>query len=83
MFAHQRFGACAFLGFDRVQHAFVLIVGDGQQAPRFRQVPVAMLDAIVGVVHEIATRLGLASPNIDALLGLTRVFARRRGLYPA
>ncbi|HNW62664.1 MAG TPA: 2-dehydropantoate 2-reductase [Piscinibacter sp.] len=40
------------------------------------------LDAIVGVVHEIATRLGVASPNIDALLGLTRLFGRVHGLYP-
>ena len=40
------------------------------------------LDAIVGVVHEIATRLGLPTPNIDALLGLTRLFGRVRGLYP-
>jgi 2-dehydropantoate 2-reductase len=41
------------------------------------------LDAIVGVVHEISTRLGVASPNIAALLGLTRLFARVHGLYPA
>jgi 2-dehydropantoate 2-reductase len=40
------------------------------------------LDAIVGVVHEISTRLGVASPNIAALLGLTRLFARVHGLYP-
>jgi 2-dehydropantoate 2-reductase len=40
------------------------------------------LDAIVGAVHEIARRLGLATPNIDALFGLTRLFARERGLYP-
>jgi 2-dehydropantoate 2-reductase len=40
------------------------------------------LDAIVAVVHEIAQRLGVATPNIDALLGLTRLFARVRGLYP-
>jgi 2-dehydropantoate 2-reductase len=40
------------------------------------------LDAIVGVVHEIAQRLGLATPNIDALLGITRLFAQMRGLYP-
>ncbi|HEU5294548.1 MAG TPA: 2-dehydropantoate 2-reductase [Burkholderiaceae bacterium] len=41
------------------------------------------LDAIVGVVSEIAQRVGVATPNIDALLGLTRLFARTRGLYPA
>ncbi|MFT3803710.1 MAG: 2-dehydropantoate 2-reductase [Burkholderiaceae bacterium] len=40
------------------------------------------LDAIVAAVTEIAGRLGLATPNIDALLGLTRLFARGRGLYP-
>jgi 2-dehydropantoate 2-reductase len=41
------------------------------------------LDAIVGVVHEIARRIGVATPNIDALLGLTRLCARTRELYPA
>jgi 2-dehydropantoate 2-reductase len=40
------------------------------------------LDALVTVVREIALRLGIATPNIDALLGLTRLFARVRGLYP-
>jgi 2-dehydropantoate 2-reductase len=40
------------------------------------------LDAIVGAVHEIAQRVGVATPNVDALLGLTRLFARGRGLYP-
>ncbi|CAN5916913.1 2-dehydropantoate 2-reductase [soil metagenome] len=40
------------------------------------------LDAIVGVVHEIAQRVGVATPNIDALLGMTRLFGRVRGLYP-
>jgi 2-dehydropantoate 2-reductase len=42
------------------------------------------LDSIVGAVHEIGRRLPapvLATPNIDALLGLTRLFARGRGLY--
>ena len=41
------------------------------------------LDAIVSVVREIAQRVGVATPNIDALLGVTRLFARTRGLYPA
>jgi 2-dehydropantoate 2-reductase len=41
------------------------------------------LDAIVSVVREIAQRVGVATPNIDALLGLSRLFARTRGLYPA
>jgi len=40
------------------------------------------LDALVGVVREIAQRVGVATPNIDALLGLARLFARTRGLYP-
>ena len=40
------------------------------------------LDAIVGVVREIASRLDLATPNIDALFGLARLFGRVRGLYP-
>ena len=41
------------------------------------------LDALVGAVHEIAGRVGVAAPGIGALLGLTRVMARQRGLYPA
>jgi 2-dehydropantoate 2-reductase len=40
------------------------------------------LDAIVGVVQEIGQRLGQRTPHIDALFGLTRLFARVRGLYP-
>ncbi len=40
------------------------------------------LDAIVTAVHEIGQRLGIATPNIDALLGLTRLFGRVHGLYP-
>jgi 2-dehydropantoate 2-reductase len=40
------------------------------------------LDAIVGAVHEIGERLGEPMPNIGALLGLTRLFGRVRGLYP-
>ena len=40
------------------------------------------LDAIVGAVQEIGQRLGLATPNIGALLGLIRLFGRVRGLYP-
>ena len=41
------------------------------------------LDAIVGVVREIGRRVGVDTPAIDALLGLTRLFAQQRGLYPA
>lgn len=40
------------------------------------------LDAIVGAVHEIAGRLEIDTPAIDALLGLTRLFGRVHGLYP-
>ena len=40
------------------------------------------LDHIVSAVREIARRLQIATPNIDAILGLTRVFAQARGLYP-
>lgn len=40
------------------------------------------LDAIVGAVHEIGRMLGMPSPNIDALFGLTRLFGRVHGLYP-
>jgi 2-dehydropantoate 2-reductase len=41
------------------------------------------LDAIVGAVHEIARRFELPTPAIDALFGLTRLFGRTHGLYPA
>ena len=40
------------------------------------------LDALVGAVSEIGRRVGLPTPHIDALLGLTRVFAQVRGLVP-
>jgi 2-dehydropantoate 2-reductase len=40
------------------------------------------LDALVGAVHEIGARLKIATPNIGALLGLTRLMARERALYP-
>jgi 2-dehydropantoate 2-reductase len=40
------------------------------------------LDALVGAVAEIGRAVAVPTPNIDALLGLTRVFARQRGLYP-
>ena len=40
------------------------------------------IDALVGAVHEIGQRLGIPTPNIDTLLGLTRLMARTRGLYP-
>jgi 2-dehydropantoate 2-reductase len=40
------------------------------------------LDAIVAAVQELGQRLNLVTPNINALLGLTRLFARSHGLYP-
>ena len=40
------------------------------------------LDALVTAVREIAQMTGQATPNIDALLGLARLNARVRGLYP-
>lgn len=41
------------------------------------------LDAIVGAVQEISQRLGMPTPHIDALMGLTRLFGRVHGIYPA
>ena len=41
------------------------------------------LDALVGAVREIGARVGVATPAIDALFGLTRLFGRVHGLYPA
>jgi 2-dehydropantoate 2-reductase len=40
------------------------------------------LDALVGAVRELGARVGVATPNCDALFGLTRLFGRVRGLYP-
>jgi len=40
------------------------------------------LDALVGAVREIGQRVGVATPNIDALFGLTRLFGRVHGIYP-
>jgi 2-dehydropantoate 2-reductase len=41
------------------------------------------IDVLLTAVREIAGHVGIATPNLDALLGVTRVFARTRGLYPA
>jgi len=41
------------------------------------------LDALVGAVREIGARVGMATPAIDALFGLARLFGRVHGLYPA
>jgi hypothetical protein len=35
------------------------------------------------LMHEIGTRVGEPAPNIAALLGLTRLFARTHSLYDA
>ena len=40
------------------------------------------LDALVGAVREIGARVGVPTPSIDALFGLTRLFGRVHGLYP-
>ncbi len=40
------------------------------------------IDALVSVVREIGQKVGEPTPNIDALLGLARLHARTRGLYP-
>ena len=39
------------------------------------------LDALVASVREIGQQVGVATPFTDALLGLTRLMARGRGLY--
>jgi 2-dehydropantoate 2-reductase len=40
------------------------------------------LDALVTAVRELGQLTGVATPFTDALLGLTRVYARAKGLYP-
>ncbi|MDQ3628923.1 MAG: 2-dehydropantoate 2-reductase [Actinomycetota bacterium] len=40
------------------------------------------LDALVGAAVELGSFVGVATPWTNALLGLTRVAARARGLYP-
>jgi 2-dehydropantoate 2-reductase len=40
------------------------------------------LNALVNAVHEIGQNVGVETPNIDTLLGLARLFASVRGLYP-
>ena len=39
------------------------------------------IDALVTSVHEIGKLVGVPTPNVDALLGLVRLYARTRGLY--
>ena len=40
------------------------------------------IDALVAAVREIGVHLKTTTPSVDALLGLTRLMARERGLYP-
>jgi 2-dehydropantoate 2-reductase len=40
------------------------------------------IDALVAAVREIGQRLGQPTPSLDALLGLVRLMAQERGLYP-
>ena len=39
------------------------------------------LDALVAAPREIAARFGVQTPNMDVLLGLSRLMGRSRGLY--
>jgi 2-dehydropantoate 2-reductase len=39
------------------------------------------LDALLAAPREIGRAMGVPTPNMDALLGLTRLFAETRGLY--
>ena len=40
------------------------------------------LDALVASVVEIGAACGVPTPDIETLLGLARLHARVRGLYP-
>lgn len=40
------------------------------------------LDALVGAVREIGQHLGETTPNMDALMGLTRLMGQMKHLYP-
>ena len=40
------------------------------------------IDALVGAVHELGRLTATPTPHTDALLGLVRLMARERGLYP-
>ncbi len=40
------------------------------------------LDALLAAPREIGRSVGVETPNMDALFGLVRLFARQRGLYP-
>lgn len=40
------------------------------------------IDALLGAVREVGQRLAVPTPHLDSLLGLARLMARTRGLYP-
>lgn len=40
------------------------------------------LDALVSAVYEIGQNVGVATPDMETLLGLARLHGRMRGLYP-
>jgi ketopantoate reductase len=40
------------------------------------------IGALLTAVSEIAARVSIPVPDLDALPGVTRIFARTRGLYP-
>ena len=40
------------------------------------------LDALVSAVREIGQKIGMETPNVDTLLGIARLHASLRGLYP-
>lgn len=40
------------------------------------------VDQLLGAPREIAQQLGIETPMLDALIGITRLFAVQRGLYP-
>ena len=40
------------------------------------------LDALVSAVREIGQKIGMQTPNVDILLGIARLHASLRGLYP-
>jgi 2-dehydropantoate 2-reductase len=40
------------------------------------------LDALLAAVQEIGVRVGVPTPNVDALFGIARLFGRVRGVYP-
>ena len=40
------------------------------------------IDALLSAVCEVGRRLAMPTPHLDSLLGMTRLMARTRGLYP-